>query len=77
MRKLSLKKITKKLSENPKAQLSIDLFFLGLSITSAVGYANEGKSVFVGLLCFFAGLIGFSINVNLEKIIKKEGEKDA
>ncbi|MDA2128718.1 hypothetical protein PDM92_21375 [Bacillus cereus] len=77
MKKLSLKKITQKLSDNPKAQLSIDLFFLGLSIVTAVNYANEGKSVFVGLLCFFAGLIGFSINVNLEKIIKKEGEKNA
>ncbi|PKJ52674.1 MULTISPECIES: hypothetical protein [Bacillus] len=80
MKKIAFKKITqkvsKKLSDNPKMHLSIDLFFLGLTIANAVGYANEGKSGFVGILCFFAGLIGFSINANLEKIIKKEGAKN-
>lgn len=80
MKRLAFKKITqkvsKKLSDNPKAHLIIDLVFMGLTIVNAVDYAREGKTVLVGILCFFAGLIGFSINANLTKIIDKEVGKD-
>lgn len=84
-KRIAFKKIAQKISksfvEHPKAHLAIDLVFLGLTVVNAVDYANEGKSGYVGVLCFFAGLIGFSVNTNLEKIIKseakKEGEKNA